>query len=141
MTPEGVELNVLLVGEDAALLEGLSQSFAGLGYRTHVAVTLHEARDVATEVAPLLAVVEREMASESSSDALAIKLAAGGALVLFHKSDAAKVAIPMGLQRSVMADLALPLERNRLMALAQRMQDRALTTGRTHRPTPPEVNL
>ena len=141
MTPEGAELNVLLVGEDAALLEGLSQSFAGLGYRTYVALTLPEARDVATEVAPLLAVVEREMASESSSDTLAIKLAAGGALVLFHKSDAAKVAIPMGLQRSVMADLALPLERNRLMALAQRMQDRALTTGRTRRPTPPEVNL
>ena len=40
-----------------------------------------------------------------------------------------------------MADLALPLERNRLMALAQRVQDRALTTGRTRRPTPPEVNL
>ena len=141
MTLEGVELNVLLVGEDAALLEGLSQSFAGLGYRTDVVTTLHESRDVASEVPPLLAVVDREMASAASADALAIRLAAGGALVLFHKSDDPSVAIPMGLQRSVMADLALPLERNRLVALAQHVQERALTTGRSRRPTPPEVNL
>jgi DNA-binding NtrC family response regulator len=141
MTPEALDLNVLLVGEDAALLEGLSQSFAGLGYRTHVTTSLHEAREIAADVVPLLAVVSRELAATATSDALAIKLAAGGALVLFHETDASKPAIPMGLQRSVMADLALPLERNRLIALAQHVQDRARTTGRSRRQTPPEVNL
>lgn len=141
MTPEALDLNVLLVGEDAALLEGLSQSFARLGYRPHVVTSLHEAREVASEVTPLLAVVQRDLARVASADALAIKLAAGGALVLFHVTDESKPAIPMGLQRSVMAELALPLERNRLMALAQHVQERARTTGRSRRQTPPEVNL
>lgn len=141
MTPEAIDLNVLLVGEDAALLEGLSQSFAGLGYTPLVATSLHDAREIAADVVPLLAVVERDLAQRATSDALAIKLAAGGALLLFHQTDASKPAIPMGLQRSVMADLALPLERNRLMALAQHVQERARTTGRSRRPTPPEVNL
>ena len=141
MTPEALDLNVLLVGEDAALLEGLSQSFAGLGYRTHVATSLHDAREIAAESAPLLAVVQRDLARDASADALAIKLAAGGALVLFHVTDESKSAIPMGLQRSVLAELALPLERNRLMALAHHVQERARTTGRSRRQTPPEVNL
>jgi DNA-binding NtrC family response regulator len=141
MTLEALDLNVLLVGEDAALLEGLSQSFAGLGYRTRVVASLHEAREAAADVTPLLAVVQRDLAREAVADALAIKLAAGGALVLFHVTDDSNPAIPMGLQRSVMAELALPLERNRLMALAHHVQERARTTGRSRRPTPPEVNL
>lgn len=141
MTPEALDLNVLLVGEDAALLEGLSQSFAGLGYRTHVAGTLHEAREVAADTAPLLAVVQRDLARDAAADFLAIKLSAGGALVLFHVTDDLRSAVPMGLQRSVMAELALPLERNRLMALAHHVQERARTTGRSRRQTPPEVNL
>ena len=141
MTPEAIDLNVLLVGEDAALLEGLSQSFAGLGYTPHVATSLHEAREIAADVAPLLAVVERDLAQSAAGVALGIKLAAGGTLGLFHETDASKPGIPMGLQRSVMADLALPLERNRLMALALHVQERARTTGRSRRPTPPEVNL
>ena len=141
MTPEALDLNVLLVGEDTALLEGLSQSFAGLGYRPQVATSLHEARELAADALPLLVVVERELARTATADALAIKLSPGGALVLFHETDATKAPIPMGLQRSVMAELALPLERNRLVALAQHVQDRARTTGRSRRPTPPEVNL
>jgi hypothetical protein len=34
------------------------------------------------------------------------------------------------LQRAVLADLALPLERNRLIALVQHVGERAKTTGR-----------
>jgi hypothetical protein len=34
------------------------------------------------------------------------------------------------VQRVVLADLTLPLERNRLMALVQHVEDRAKTTGR-----------
>ena len=136
---EGRIVKVLLVGEDAALLEGLSQSFAGLGYDPVVVTSLHDAREAAAaDAAPLLAVVERKLATASSAEALAIKLAAGGALVMFHQSSEAQPAIPMALQRSVMADLALPLERNRLMALAQHVHDRVRSTGRGSRTTPPE---
>ena len=131
-------MNVLLVGADAALLEGLSQSFAALGYAPRVVVTLHEAREVAAESSPLLAVVDRNLAGETSAEVLAIKLLRGGAMVLYHGANDARPAIPAALQRAVMADLTLPLERNRLMALAQHVQERIRTTGRSHRTTPPE---
>lgn len=131
-------MKVLLVGGDGALLEGLSQSFAALGYLPQAASTLHEAREAALAAAPLMAVVERELAAESGADALAIPLAPGGALVLFHGTVDTRPAISPTLQRSVLADLTLPLERHRLIALAQHVQERARATGRGKRTTPPE---
>lgn len=131
-------MNVLLVGEDGALLEGLAQSFAALGYTPRVALSLHEAREGAVSDPPLLAVVDSALAAEASSDALAISLSPGGALVLYHGSSEDRPVIPPTLQRAVMADLALPLERNRLIALAQRISERVRVTGRSPRQTPPE---
>jgi DNA-binding NtrC family response regulator len=132
------DVRVLLVGEDAALLEGLSQSFAALGYVPHVVTTLHEARESALATAPLLAVVDGELATESGADALAIQLAPGGALVLYHNAVDDRPPISPTLQRAVLADLTLPLERNRLIALAQHVQERVRATGRGKRTTPPE---
>jgi DNA-binding NtrC family response regulator len=134
---ESTKMNVLLVGADAALLEGLSQSFAALGYAPRVATSLHDAREAAAESAPVLAVVDRKLAGEASAEALAITLLRGGAMVLYHGTSDSRPAIPAPLQRAVMADLTLPLERNRLMALAQHVQERIRTTGRA-RTTPPE---
>lgn len=131
-------MRVLLVGEDGALLEGLAQSFAALGYSPHTAETLHEGREAAVAEPPLLAVIERTLAAEASAGALAIPLAPGGALVLYHGSVDNWPSISPTLQRSVMAELALPLERNRLMALAQRVGERVRVTGRSNRRTPPE---
>ena len=131
-------MNVLLVGEDAALLEGLAQSFAALGYMPRVAFSLHDAREGAVVDPPLLAIADGHLAAESSADALAIPLAPGGALVLYHSTADERPLIPPTLQRAVMADLALPLERNRLMALAQRVSERVRATGRSRRQTPPE---
>ena len=131
-------MNVLLVGEDDALLEGLSQSFAAAGYAARVVSSLHDARESGRTVAPLLAVVDSVLASRASSDALAIALAPGGAMVLYHSTVDSRPAVPTALQRMVMADLTLPLERNRLMALAQHVQERARATGRGQRTTPPE---
>ena len=130
----------LLVGEDDALLEGLAQSFAALGYQPQVAATLHEARDISTSSspAPLLAIVDRELAATAGADALAIRLSPGGALVLFHSGPENRPTISHALQRAVMADLALPLERARLIALAQHVQERIRATGRGKRNTPPE---
>lgn len=132
------EMKVLLVGENDALLEGLSQSFAALGYAPSVAGSLHEARETASDDAPLIAVVDRGLASTSSSEVLAIPLSPGGALVLYHDTVDEQPAIAPALQRSVMADLTLPLERNRLIALAHHVQERVRATGRSSRRTPPE---
>ncbi len=137
--PGGIaDMRVLLVGPDAALLEGLAQSFAALGYVPIVAASLHEAREAGAASAPLLAVVDRQLASDAGGDVLAIPLSPGGALVLFHATVDSRPSITPTLQRSVMADLTLPLERNRLIALAQHVQDRVRTTGRGNRRTPPE---
>lgn len=135
---ESTKVHVVLVGADAALLEGLSQSFAALGYTPRVATTLHEARELAAQSAPVLAVVDRALAGAASAEALAIKLLPGGAIVLYHGPNDARPAMPAALQRAVMADLTLPLERNRLIALAQHVQERIRTTGRGRRTTPPE---
>ena len=132
------EMTVLLVGGDPAQLEGLAQSFAAVGYVPRVAESLHEARELAADSPPLLAVVDREFADEASGEALAIPLAPGGALVLYHSSASEGGPISPTLQRSVMAELTLPLERNRLMALAQHVQERVRATGRGKRSTPPE---
>ena len=131
-------MNVLLVGADAALLEGLAQAFAAAGYTPRVSSSLHDARESALSSPPLLAVISAGLAIEASADALGIPLCPGGALVLFHGSGESRPAISPSLQRSVMAALTLPLERNLLLALAQRVRDRVRLTGRANRRTPPE---
>jgi ActR/RegA family two-component response regulator len=121
---------ILLVGGELPLLEGLAQSFAALGFAPVVAQTLHEARELATHEAPLVAVISRRLAAESSADALSIPLAPGGALVLFREVSSSLVTLSPTIQRSVLADLTLPLERNRLFALVQHVGERARARGR-----------
>lgn len=132
------DMRVLLVGGDSALLEGLAQSFAAQGYAPRVISTLPEAREAAASRPPLLALVERELAATAGADVLAIPLAPGGALMIYDGANAARAAVPPALQRLVMAELTLPLERNRLLALAQHVHDRVIAAGRSLRRTPPE---
>ena len=47
----------------------------------------------------------------------------------------------IGFVPRLVLNLTLPLERNRLMALAQHVQDRVRATGRASRRTPPEQRL
>jgi hypothetical protein len=122
--------HILLVGPDAPLLEGLTQSLAALGHVPVVALTLHDAREIASQNPPLVALVSRALAAEASSETLGIPLAPGGALVLYHTIGGQALALPPALARVVLADLTLPLERNRLVALVAHVQDRALATGR-----------
>lgn len=125
---------ILLVGTELPLLEGLSQSFAALGLTPLVAQSLVEAREVAGQTAPLIAVVSRTLAAESTTDTLSIPLAPGGALVLYRTVGSALVTLSPTVQRTVLADLTLPLERNRLIALVQHVGERARATGRSSTP-------
>jgi DNA-binding NtrC family response regulator len=133
------DLRVLLVGEEPALLEGLAQSFAAQGYSPRVLGSLAEAREAAAMRPPLLVVADHALAAESGADAAAITLAPGGALLLYRTTADERAMVPATLQRLVLAELTLPLERNRLFALAQHVLDRVIATGRSHRrETPPE---
>jgi len=133
---------ILLVGIETALLEGLAQSFGAMGLSTTVTPTLHEARETAAQQAPLIAIVSHALAAETTGETLNIPLAPGGALVLYRAGAGGGAALSPTMQRTVLADLALPLERNRLVAIVQHVEERAKTTGRgfgdssRERPTP-----
>jgi len=128
---------ILLLGSDAALLEGLSQSLAALGYAPRVALAVAEGREIASLERPLIVVASCELAGDEGAELLAVPLAPGGALVLFHGSGHQPVLLTPTMQRAVLADLTLPLERHRLVALVQHVVERTRATGR--RPdNPPE---
>ena len=134
----GEPICLLLVGSDGALLEGLSQSLGALGYATVTTEELRDARDLAAARPPLIAVVEATLAATSFADALGIPLAAGGALVLYNVTgDGQSPVLSPTLQRAVLANITLPLERQRLVAIVQHVAERVRTTGR-RRDTPPE---
>ncbi len=122
--------HILLIGGELPLLEGLAQSLASLGFVPTVAQTIAEGRDLAAQHLPLVALVSRALASESSAETLSIPLAPGGALVLYRSVGSPLVTFSASVQRAVLADLALPLERNRLVALVQHVDQRARDTGR-----------
>jgi len=136
-------MNVILVGTDDALLEGLAQSLAASGLTPHVVGTLYEACEVAADAAPIMVVIDRQTAARSGGDALSIQLAPGGSIVLYAGSAHDETIVtPSILQRSVLAELSLPLERHRLVALATHVRERAITTGRDSVFHPPlEVRL
>ena len=121
---------ILLVGTELPLLEGLAQSFAAQGFAPVVAQSLHDAREAAANDPPLIVVVSRALAAAASAETLSIPLAPGGAFVLYRSVTTALVTLPASVQRAVLADLSLPLERNRLMALVQHVEERARVTGR-----------
>jgi DNA-binding NtrC family response regulator len=122
--------HILLVGTELPLLEGLAQSFAAQGFAPSVVQSLHEARESAAAKPPLIVVASRALAAVASAETLSIPLAPGGAMVLYRSVTTPLVTLPASVQRAVLADLSLPLERNRLMALVQHVGDRARATGR-----------
>jgi DNA-binding NtrC family response regulator len=122
---------ILLVGTELPLLEGLSQSLASSGFTPVVAQTLTEAREMAAPEAPLVVIVSRALAAAASAETLSIPVAPGGALMLYRAIGSPLVTFSASVQRAVLADLTLPLERNRLIALVHHVDERAKITGRT----------
>jgi DNA-binding NtrC family response regulator len=130
---------VMLVGTDVALLEGLAQSLAGLGHRPAVTTSLSDARELAASLPPLVLVIDRELASSAGAELLAVPIAAGGVRLLYRSATMLPAPLLPALQRAVLADLTLPLERHRLAALVQSVGERAKATGKSPRITPPET--
>ena len=124
---------ILLVGTDAALLEGLAQTLGAVGHQSRIAHSVAEAAERCAGDPPLIAVVERALAS--SGEALRLPLQPGGALVLYRGAgEVATATVPRAVQRLTLAELTLPLERQRLVAIAQHVRERARSTGRGGRP-------
>jgi DNA-binding NtrC family response regulator len=125
--------SIVVVGSNAALLEGVAQLLASAGHTVRLAPTLAEAAALQTDELPLVAVVERELLV--ARGATSPTLAAGGATVLYHMVEGDLPSLPTRVQRATLAEVSLPLERHRLLALVQNVVERQEATGR-QRPTP-----
>src|SRR5918997_2473356 len=132
---------VLLIGSNTALLEGLAQTLASAGHRTVLTPGLGGAAEAARGDRPLLVVVDRQLAASDGADLARIPLAPGGSVVLYRAEEEERptASIPTAVQRMTLADLALPLERHRLIALVERVEGRATAAGRGRADTPPRM--
>ena len=128
--------SILIVGADGALLEGVAQLLAAAGHVVRLAPTLAEAAALPAEEPPLVALVQRGLLVARGAAARA--LAAGGATVVYHSTDGELPSLPARVQRATLAEVALPLERNRLLALVQNVVERQAATGRERRPATPD---
>ena len=93
---------------------------------------------MAAQAAPLIVVAASALAVDSGADLLRIPVVPGGALVLYHNAGRRSAVLTPTMQRAVLAELALPLERHRLVALVQHVAERAQATGRRLEDNPPE---
>lgn len=125
---------VILVGADAALLEGLAQTLLGFEHEVSFAATVGDAAGALNGDLPAIAVVSSE-ALELAGLGATLPLAPGGALIVYGKSHAERLLfLPPRLQRATLAHLVLPLERQRLLALVHSFDSRSRATGRSIRP-------
>src|SRR5215212_9691879 len=120
--------SLLLVGSDPASLEGIAQSLGG--HRTRIAHSLAEAMDAACSEPPLVAVIERKLVTAPGA-MRRFPLVRGGTIVLYRSPEDAQPSLPQSLLRCTIADLTLPLERQRLVALVNQVEERARRGGRS----------
>jgi len=120
---------LLIVGTDTALIEGMSQTLTGAGHEVMFARGLAEAIEAVGDLRPLVLLVERSAIDEIRST-LRVPQAEGGAILVFHPEDTISPSLPHRLQRATLAELELPLERQRLLALIRFVEKRAHTVGR-----------
>ena len=120
---------IVVIGPDTALLEGISQTLVGAGHQVVVTKDIPEALENLRGTRPLVAVVHRDELLTGGA-IFRIPLANGGALISFHSDESTAAALPFTLQRVLLADLVLPLERQRLLALLRFVASRAEAAGR-----------
>jgi DNA-binding NtrC family response regulator len=121
-------ITILLVGQDESLLEGVSQTLMAAG---HTVVSSHSVAagvEALQQRPALVAVVEHELLLSES--AARIPLAPGGGILVFHVAEHGAIPLPPRLRRLTIAELELPLERNRLVSLVKHVEGRAQSVGR-----------
>ena len=121
--------SILVVGPDVALLEGVSQTLISAGHKVIIAKDIAEALETLQDARPLVAVVDCDELNKSGS-VVRVPLAHGGALLAFHCDEVDPVDLPFRLKRATLAELRLPLERQRLLALVHYVESRARAAGR-----------
>lgn len=120
--------SVLIVGTDTALIEGISQNLTAKGHQVFFSGSLADALEAVGDVRPMVVLVERGSIDETRMT-LRIPLAQRGAFVVFHAEDSVSQPLPHRVQRATLAELELPLETQRLIALIRYVESRAQALG------------
>ncbi|MFN2602756.1 MAG: hypothetical protein ABR582_08405 [Gemmatimonadaceae bacterium] len=120
--------SLLIVGTDSALIEGIAQTLTARGHELFYAPGLADALDTLGGARPLVALVERSSIDELRMT-LRVPLAPRGAFLVFHAEGSQDVPLPHRVQRATLAELELPLETQRLLALIRYVENRAHTLG------------
>jgi hypothetical protein len=120
--------SLLIVGTDSALIEGIAQTLTARGHQLFFAPTLADALDAVGAARPLVVLVERSSIDEIRMT-LRVPLAPRGAFLVFHAESTANAPLPHRVQRATLAELELPLETQRLLALVRYVENRAHTLG------------
>jgi len=120
---------VLAVGGDEVVLEGIVQTLVASGFRVRHSADAADAADAAAEEAPLLMLVSSRLDGRLA-ELMRLPRQARGAVVLWHSSRERRAVMAPWLQRGVLAELELPLERARLLALSRFVLDRYVEAGR-----------
>ena len=121
--------SILIVGPDGALLEGVAQTLVGSGHHVVVAKDIPEALETLHGKRPLIALVHCEELIIRSAMLHSV-IVHGGALLAFHCDDEDDARLPFSVKRTTLAELRLPLERQRLLALVKYIENRAQAAGR-----------
>ena len=120
--------SLLIVGTDSALIEGIAQTLTARGHQLFFAPALADALDSLGGVRPLVVLVERSAIDEIRMT-LRVPLAQRGAFLVFHAEGATDSPLPHRVQRATLAELELPLETQRLLALIRYIENRVHTLG------------
>lgn len=120
--------SLLVVGTDSALIEGIAQTLTARGHELFYAPSLADALDTVGGARPLVVLVERSSIDEIRMT-LRVPLAPRGAFLVFHAEGTPNAPLPHRVQRATLAELELPLETQRLLALVRYVENRAHTLG------------
>ncbi len=120
--------SLLIVGTDSALIEGVAQTLTARDHQLFFARSLADALDAVGDARPLVILVERSAIDEIRMT-LRVPLAPRGAFLVFHAEDTGPAPLPHRVQRATLAELELPLETQRLLALIRYVENRAHTLG------------
>ncbi len=120
--------SILVVSPDSSFVEGIVQTLSAAGHQVIAARELSEAAETLRGTLPLVALINRD--ELTSTTAPSVPLARGGALLTFRTSEDTPPSLPFRVRRATLADLQLPLERKRLLALVNFVEKRARTAGR-----------
>lgn len=115
--------SVLIIGAQLDLLETVVLTLEGAGFLVHVSPSVAAANTLAGGAPPIAVVIERALAAADPS-AFSLPILQGGAFILFRTADDTPDVNSPSLARAAMAELTLPLEKQRLTALLQRLVER-----------------